>query len=298
MGKFGLNYAALKKVKPDIIMVQLPGFGVTGPDSNNVSYGSTVEAVGGLTSITGYPDGLPLRSALTIADPLASIYAVTAVLSALYYRCETGKGQHIDLSQHEAVISIIPEAIMDYTMNDRIRPRMGNRDDIMAPHGCYRCKGDDKWVVIAVSTDQEWRAFCDVAGNPHWSEDERFSDRFSRWKNQDEVDKLIRDWTKDYTPYEVMHTLQEAGIAAGPSLNMEELVNDPHIKQRGMFVEINHPEAGKTLSWHAPWKLSAFPNQISKPAPLIGEHNEYVFKELIGMSDKEFGDLVEKEVIY
>jgi benzylsuccinate CoA-transferase BbsF subunit len=298
MGSFGLDYAALKAVKPDIIMVSLPGLGGTGPDKDHVCYASTVEGIGGLTSSTGYLDGEPEPSSIYPADPLGGLYGVIAILSALYHRYETGKGQHIDISQSEAVISIIPEAIMEYTMNAKIRPRMGNRDDIMAPHGCYRCKGYDKWVSIAVSTDEEWKALCKAMGNPDWSKEDRFSDAFSRWQNQDELDKMISEWTKEHSPYEVMQILQKVGVAAGPTFNIEELIEDAQIKERGFFVEQNHPEAGRTIVNRSPFRLSETDVQVGGPAPVFGEHNGYVFKELLGISDEEITKLVEQEVIY
>ena len=163
------------------------------------------------------------------------MYGVVGILAALNYRNKTGKGQHVDVAQSEGVTTLIPEVIMEYVMNGRIRPRMGNRDEIMAPHGCYPCKGEDKWVAIAVGTDEEWDAMCRVMGNPEWSKDERFSDQFSRWQNQDELNKLIAGWTKDFTHYEVMHKLQKAGVAAGASLNIEELINDPHVQEAGRY---------------------------------------------------------------
>ena len=173
---------------------------------------------------------------------------------------------------------------------------MGNRDEIMAPHGCYPCKGEDKWVAIAVSTDEEWRSLCRVMGNPEWGKDERFSDQFSRWQNQDELDKLIAQWTRNFTHYEVMHKLQDVGVAAGPSFDIAELVNDPHIKERAAIIEQNHPEAGKTLVYRSPWASSSTKN--NPPAPCLGEHNSYVFEELLGMSDKELAQLNDEKVIY
>ncbi|MFC1933132.1 CaiB/BaiF CoA transferase family protein [Chloroflexota bacterium] len=292
----GLGYDSLKEVNDDIIVVSLSGFGGTGPDKDYVAYASTVQAIGGLTASFGYPSGEPILDNVNTGDPVGSMYGVLGVISALYLRHKTGKGQHVDISESEGMTSIIPEVIMEYVMNGRIRPRMGNRDEIMAPHGCYQCKGEDKWVAMAVGTDEEWRALCQAMGNPEWSKDERFSDQFSRWQNQDELDKLITEWTRNFTPYEVMHKLQEVGVAAGPSFNTEELVNDPHVKERNAFIEQNHPEAGKILVYRSPWVSAG--TKDNPPAPLLGEHNNYVFKELLGMPDKEFDQLIDEKVIY
>ena len=293
---WGLDYDELKKIKPDIIMVTLPAFGSIGPDKDYVSYASTIEAVGGLNVSFGYPGEPPVLSGTYPADPIGSMYGVVGFLAALNYRNQTGKGQHVDVAQSEGVTSLIPEVIMEYVMNGRIRPRMGNRDEIMAPHNCYPCKGEDKWVAIAVGTDEEWQAMCKVMGNPEWSKDEKFSDQISRWQNQDELNKLIADWTKDFTHYEVMHMLQKVGVAAGSSLDIEELINDPQVVKRGAIIQQNHPVAGKINVYRAPWK-SALTSK-NPPSPCLGEHNDYVFKTLLGMSDSEITRLTDEKVIY
>jgi crotonobetainyl-CoA:carnitine CoA-transferase CaiB-like acyl-CoA transferase len=292
---WGLTYDELKKVKPDIIVVTLPAFGSIGPDKDYVSYASTIEAVGGLNVSFGYPGEPPVLSGTYPADPIGSMYGVVSLLAALNYRYETGKGQYVDVAQSEAVTTLIPEVMMEYVMNGRIRPRLGNRDEIMAPHGVYPCKGEDKWVAIAVGNDEEWDAMCKVMGNPDWCKDEKFSDQFSRWQNQDELNKLIAGWTKNFTHYEVMRKLQKVGVAAGPSFNIEELVNDPHVKNRGIFIEQNHRVAGKTIVYRSPWKSAI--TAKNPPAPCLGENNGYVFKELLGISGKEIAELIETKVI-
>jgi crotonobetainyl-CoA:carnitine CoA-transferase CaiB-like acyl-CoA transferase len=185
---------------------------------------------------------------------------------------------------------------MEYSMNKRIRPRMGNRDEIMAPHSIYPCKGKDKWVAIAVGTDEEWNSLCKVMGNPDLNKDAKFADQYSRWQNQDKLDKLISDWTKDFTHYEVMNMLQKAGVAAGASLNVEELINDPHVQERGVYIEQNHPVAGKSIVFRSPWTSAL--TATNPPAPCLGQHNDYVFKTLLGMSDKKIAKLTEEEAIY
>ncbi len=296
MPGWGLDYSALKAIKSDIILVTLPAFGSIGPDKDYLSYASTIEALGGLSVSFGHPGEGPALSGTYPGDPIGSMYGVIGILTALNYRNKTGKGQYVDVAQSAAVSTLVPEVTMEYIMNGRIRPRMGNRDEIMAPHGCYPCKGEDKWVAIAVGTDEEWDAMSRVMGNPDWSKDKKFSDQYSRWQNQDELNKLIAGWTKDYTHYEVMHKLQKAGVAAGPSLNIEEVVNDPHCKKRGVIIEQNHPVAGKITVYRSPWKSAL--TATNPPAPLLGEHNDYVFKELLGMSDGEINKLSAEKVIY
>jgi benzylsuccinate CoA-transferase BbsF subunit len=293
---WGLDYDELKKIKSDIILVTLPAFGSIGPDKGYVSYASTIEAVGGLNVSFGYPGEPPVLSGTYPADPIGSMYGVVGFLAALNYRNQTGKGQHVDVAQSEGVTSLIPEVIMEQVMNGRTRPRLGNRDEIMAPHGCYPCKGEDKWVAIAVGNDEEWNAMCKVMGNPDWCKDEKFSDQFSRWQNQDELNKLVAGWTKDFTHYEVMHMLQKVGVAAGPSLSIEELIEDPHVRKRGAIIQQNHPVAGKINIYRAPWKSAL--TAKNPPAPLLGEHNDYVFKTLLGISDSEITKLTDEKVIY
>ncbi len=293
---WGLDYEEVKKIKPDIIMVTLPAFGSIGPDKDYVSYASTIEAVGGLNISFGYPGEPPVLSGTYPADPIGGVYGVAAFMAALIYRKQTGKGQLIDVAQSEGVTSLIPEVIMEQVMNGRTRPRMGNRDDIMAPHGCYPCKGEDKWVAIAIGTDAEWQAMCKVMGSPAWCKDDKFVDQFSRWQNQDELNRLVAEWTKNYTHYEAQNMLQKAGVAAGSSLDIGELVIDPHVVKRGAIIQQNHKVAGEINVYRSPWK-SALTEQ-NPPAPLLGEHNDYIFKQLLGMSDSEIARLTEKKVIY
>jgi benzylsuccinate CoA-transferase BbsF subunit len=297
MDKLGLGYPVLRDIKPDIIMLSASSHGSTGPESRYIAYAVTMGALSGLSEVTGYTGGPPviMRSS---ADLRPGTAAAFAILAALNYRRETGEGQFIDFSAREALSCGIGEIIMDYTMNGRVRSRNGNRDDIMAPHNCYRCKGEDKWISIAISNDEEWAALCRAMGNPPWSGEERFSDQYSRWQHQEELDELIQAWTTHYEHYQVMEMLQKAGVAAAPSLSNEELFNDPHCRERECFVSVQHPEEGKLFVLAPPWKLSATPAQVTKPAPLLGEHNEYVFGELLGMPQEEIPRLVAEKVLY
>ena len=293
---WGLDYEELKKIKPDLIMVTLPAFGSIGPDKDYVSYASTIEAVGGLNVSFGYPGEGPVLSGTYPADPIGSIYGLVGFLAALNYRNQTGQGQLVDVAQSEGVTSLIPEVIMEQVMNGRTRPRMGNRHEYMAPHGCYPCKGEDKWIAIAVGNDAEWHAMCKVMGNPDWCKDEKFIDQYSRWQNQDELNKLIAGWTKDLINNDAMCELQKAGVAAGSSLDIGELVHDPHVIKRGAIIQQNHAVAGEINVYRAPWTSAL--TAKNPPAPLLGEHNDYVFKTLLGLSDNEIAKLTEQKVIY
>lgn len=298
MADFDLDYPVLKDINPQIIMMSLPTLGRTGPDKDHVAFGQTIDCMSGMAYLTGYIDEEPmLQSGLSYGDPLSGMNAAFAIIAALHYRRRSGKGMHIDLSQVEATISFNADAVMDYTMNGRVRERMGNRHPSMAPHGCYRCKGEDEWVVIAIPSDVAWKRFCQVVGQPSWAEDSRFSDMPKRYQHQDELDRLIEAWTLKYNHYEVMCILQQADIPAGPVLDAKELVEEPHLNERGFFEVVTHPEAGTHPYIGMYAKLSKTPGHIRMPAPCLGEHNHYVLGELLGLSREEITQLEEAGII-
>lgn len=295
--RLGLGYEALVQVKPDIIMLSSSAYGATGPYREYTGFAPHFASFSGLAYMTGYPDGDP--NTMTAANDIRSATtSAFAILAALNFRQRTGQGQHIDLSSPETLSVLIGDAIMDYTMNQRAPSRSGNRDAIMAPHNCYRCQGEDKWVSIAVATDEEWEALCQAMGNPEWTRNELFSDSYSRWQNQEQLDKHIEEWTINYSHYEVMEWLQASGVAAMPSFSAEELFSDPHLRERGITTEVEHPVLGKQVVFNPPWKFSEALARIEKASPLLGEHNEYVFGELLGMSKQEITRLKEEQVIY
>ena len=296
MANFGLDYPALKQVNPEIIMISISGYGQDGPYRDYVAYGQGVEAMAGFSRLTAYGDGQPLKPGTAYADATSGLFAAFAILAALRYRQLTGKGQYIDLSMREALTPLLSEFILDYAMNRRAARAMGNRHPLIAPHGCYRCRGQDSWVVIAITSDEEWRSLCRVMGDPPWTTDYRFSHARSRWQNQDELDRLIEGWTSNYDHRQLMGLLQQAGVKAGAVLNVAELVNDPHLRQRDFFEPLSHPEAGSHLYPGVSWKMSRTPGSLRLPAPCFGEHNEYVFGQLLGLSGDEILRLAEAGV--
>ena len=297
MPALGLDYASLRSIRPDIIMVSLSGFGGSGPYRDYVSYAEHPSNFSGLTSLTGMPER-PLGDQSALSDQTVGLVAAFSLLSALHHRARTGEGQRIDVSQYEAMVCCLPQGVMDYSLNQRVRERKGNRDDIMAPHGVYGCQGEDQWVSIAVATDEEWEAMAKAMGHPEWSKDERFSDALQRWSNQDILDQLIQGWTERRTHYEVMHTLQAVGVAAAASLTSAELMEDPHLKDRDFFVQADHPEVGPHKLTGPSWKMSDTPGRITRSGPLLGQDNEYVFCQLLGLSPEELTDLTEQGVAH
>ncbi|HOG45963.1 MAG TPA: CoA transferase [Anaerolineae bacterium] len=297
MDRLGLGYEDLVKVKPDIIMLSSSGFGSSGPYREYAGYAPIFAAFGGLAYLTGYEDGEP-NTMSGVMDLRVGTVSAFALLAALIHRQRTGEGQYIDLSSSECVSALIGAELMEYPMNKRSPFRCGNQDAIMAPHNCYRCQGDDKWISIAVASDKEWQALCGAMGNPAWAQDEAFGDVYSRWQNRARLDRHVAEWTMNHTHYELMALLQSAGVAAMPSFSAEEILSDPHVKARGMVSQIEHPVMGKKVVISPPWKLSETPARIKKASPLLGEHNEEVFGSLLGMSRDEIKKLQDEEIIY
>lgn len=299
LDKYGLGYEDLVKIKPDIIVVSLCFAGHTGPLKGTRGYAPIITSLAGLDSVVGYPDeSIPCGPRFAYGDHVAALHGALAMLMALIYRNRTGEGQYIDISEWEATTSLLGEPLMEYVMNGRVPGPRGNRDAIMSPHGYYPCKGDGHWVSIAVKTEEEWRNFCQATGNLSWAEDERFGDRYSRLSNQDALDKLVSQWTANYTTCEVTEILQKAGVAAAPFLISREQYEDPHFNERGLFVKVDHPKSGAETFYGIPLKLSDTPGVVRSSGPMLGQHNEYVFKGLMGLSDNEFNRLVEEKVIY
>jgi benzylsuccinate CoA-transferase BbsF subunit len=300
MDNWGLGYEALKEIKPDIIMVSMSGLGHTGPLKDYAMYVSGMEASAGLSYLTGHsPNDLPLTTTMAYGDWQLGMTGAAGLLVALYYRKQTGKGQYIDVAGREAMTSHLGEVIMDYIMNSRIQVRNGNRHPVMAPHGCYPCQGEDEWVTIAIETDEQWRSFCQAIGDPEWAKDEKFSDVLSRWKNQEELNKLVEGWTRQHDHYEVMHILQQAGVPAGAVLDVKEAHLDPHFIERGFFDVIEHHGGiGKRVisKQMLPVKFSGMESFTPRPAPFLGQDNEYVFCKLLGMSKEELSKLDEEGV--
>ncbi|NQU14156.1 MAG: CoA transferase [Desulfobacteraceae bacterium] len=297
MPRLGLGYDALREIKPDLIYLSSSACGQKGPEREYVGYAPTFAALGGVSYITGYEDWPP-SNFMGAIDLRSATTAAASILAALVQKQRTGKGQYVDMASQESIAVLIGDVILDYVMNQRIQTRRGNKGYRIAPHNCYRCAGEDKWISIAVATNREWEGLCSAMGRLDLLEDQRFAIPEDRYKNQDELDRMISDWTMDKEGYELMECLQKAGVAAAPTLSSEGLFNDPHIRDRGVFRQVEHPVIGKDWVIAPPWRLSETPAQINRHAPLLGEHNEYVFGELLGLSAGEIERLKQEKVIY
>ena len=299
MERWGMGYNDLKKINPGIILVSASGFGRTGPMKDEPAYAPVIDGFSGFSYVNGYPDGEPAEAgARGYSDSIAAYQGVFAVMAALYHRSKTGEGQFLDLSMSEADVAFAPEAVIDYSITGRIQQRLGNSDKYMAPHGVYRCLGEDKWIAIAVSNEKEWAALCKVMGNPKWAKGAKFADMANRRTNKDELDKLITDWTTKQEHYAAMKHLQAAGVMAGASLNVEEFCEDPHIKAREDMVDIEYPDKSKIRRLTLPWRLSGYEKGNYMHPPAAGEDNHYVFGEIMGLSDEKIKELEKEQIIY
>ncbi|MCH7838090.1 MAG: CoA transferase [Chloroflexi bacterium] len=298
MRAFELDYEHVRQIKPDIVMISLSGYGQDGPYSDWSAYGMGLEPASGLSQLTGYKGGPPMRSGLSFTDPYSGFLGAGAVLAALHHKRRTGQGQYIDLSEQEAAVPLIGMALMDYAMNGRLPERIGDRSPWAAPQGCYRCSGDDNWVVISIESDDDWAMFCTAAGHNDWAGDDRFSTFEGRREHHDELDEMISSWTKDQDQYEAFHLLQKAGIIAAPVLNGKQALLDPHFKERGQYDVIDQPHNGKRLvGRHLAAKFDEFEASVAGPAPTLGQHNTEILGGLLGVSDEELAQLTEQRVI-
>ncbi|KAA9157798.1 CoA transferase [Amycolatopsis acidicola] len=297
MDRLGLGYQELVKVKPDIIMASISGWGSTGPLRQYTAYAPCFASFGGLANLTGYADGEP-NTSTSAMDARSGTAAAFAVMMALTIRQRTGQGQYIDMSSCEALNSLIGENVLEYVMNGRSPMRQGNADAIMAPHNCYRAAGEDKWISIAVGTDAEWDGLRAAMGDPEWARDEAFASTYSRWQHRDRLDPLLQQWTERHAPGELTELLQAHGVPAFPSYSAEELFADPHLRARDSITEVKHPVLGERLAVSPPWRLSETPAAITKTAPLLGEDNQYVLCDLLGLSEDEVARLAEQKVVY
>jgi benzylsuccinate CoA-transferase BbsF subunit len=296
---WGVDYESAKAINSDIISLSMTHAGHTGPQSRQAGMGTMQSALSGLVALTGYPDSTPVSTGGLgiLPDFIAPRFGVAAIMAALQYRNKTGLGQSIDLSEYETALQFLIPTLLDYSANHRIQTRDGNKSPYAAPHGVYRCLGDDKWVAIAVFSDSEFNTFSQVIGNPVWTRDPKFSTLSGRKENEDELNSLVEEWTCNRSAEDVMLLLQNEGIEAGSLRTIEDAIEHcPQADYRHYWTTLEHPDIGQMIYQGNSYLLSETPYQIKTPAPLFGEHSEYVCTQLLGMSDKEFTDLFQQGV--
>ena len=297
MAKWGLDYESCRKLKPDIIYFSTCQFGQKGPYAKFAGYGQLGGAYAGFSYVLGKPGKTPPQLYNNYPDFISPPYMVATILAALLHRRKTGKGMYLDGAQVEGGATFQGPAILDYVVNGRIAERMGNRDLYMSPHGVYPCQGNDRWLAIAVSNEEEWQAFVRAMGEPDWCREPKFSSITARKANEDELDSLIARWTQGYAQEQAMQLLQDVGVAAGIVSAGEDLFNDPQLKYREHYVYLEHKAIGRH-AYHAPaYRLSKTPHRMWKAAPGLGEDNLYVYKEVLGFSEEQISDLMAEGVI-
>ncbi|MBI4246008.1 MAG: CoA transferase [Candidatus Rokubacteria bacterium] len=288
--KLGLGYDVVRGLNPSIVMASCGAFGRTGPMRHAMGFHSAVNLFSGVADVTGYPGGAPRILGGVLPDPLGGAYSVFAILAALHHRKRTGQGQFIDLAMYEAMLPLIPEAIIDFTLNGVAPVRIGNRDRVKAPHGIYRCREADTWVAISVESDEEWRAFCGALGRPEWLADPRFAAGPARRAHVDALDAAVEGWTRRMTTSEATEVLQAAGVAAGPVLRSDQLLDDPQLNARGLVVVNDHPRGGRHRQLGVPWRMDSVGVEYRR-APLLGEHTHEILTKLLGMNEEEYARL-------
>jgi crotonobetainyl-CoA:carnitine CoA-transferase CaiB-like acyl-CoA transferase len=280
-------------------MVSVSTMGQDGTWKDYVAYGPTLHALSGLTYLTSYNKDSPMGLGYAYADFISGLYAAFATLSALEYREKTGQSQYIDLSEYEAICTLLGPTFLDISQNHKQVLPYGNRSNYLsaAPYGCYKCLGTDRWCVIAVFNGEEWQSLCHILGHPDWTKDEKFSTLSKRQENAEELDGLLTHWTIQHPPEEVVDLLQEAGISAGVVQSAEDLARDPQLLARHFFIQLEHPTIGRTISDRSPIRFADDLTVGWKAGPVLGEDNRYVFIELLGLTEGEFSSLIEKGVI-
>lgn len=296
MEERGLGWEELKKINPDIIMLRVSMQGQTGPRAKNPGFGGAFQSQVGFTELIGWPDREPVIINIAFTDQVVPWYGAIIAIAALEYREKTGRGLYLDIGQYESGLNFLMPAILDYTVNRRVWTRVGNRHPYACPHGVYRCQGDERWVAIAVFSDEEWQAFTQAIGQPQWTKSPKFSTLLARKQNEDELDRLVEAWSLNHTAEDVMRMMQESGVPAGVVESNKDLHEDPQLAHRNHFVRLNHPEMGLSAYDAPSFHLSKTPAELKLPAPCLGEHTAYVCTEILGMSDEEFLQLSEEGV--
>lgn len=297
MREWGFDYASLKRIKPDLIMLSTCLMGQTGPHAQFAGFGNLAAAVSGFYDPTGWPDRDPAGPFGAYTDYIAPWYNAAAILAALEHKHQTGHGQHIDLSQAEAALHFLSPFLLDQTVNGHTRSRMGNRDLNFAPHGVYEAAGEDRWVAIGVETDDQWRALCEAMQRPDLGRDERLATAEGRLAHQDELDTAITQWTRQYDPHEAERTLQAKRVPSSAVETIPELYADPQLRHREHFVDLEHPDFGTTTVEGSRFKLSRTPAQIGGAAPTLGRENQNVLANVLGYDEEKITGLVVAEVL-
>jgi len=295
--RLGYTYEELRKHRPDLIYVSMPAFGNTGPWKGYLGYGIGQEQLSGMAHMTGYRGEGPMKSGINHGDPITGSHAAGVLMAALRHRRRTGKGMYIDVSQQESSVALMGPEVLAYQMTGQEPERRGNRSGWYAPANSYRCAGEDRWVTITATNQDQWRSLAQAMDADGLADDPRFATKEARRENHDELDRIISEWTIGLEAYDLTRKLQRLGVPAGPVLRGPDLLQDAHYKDRGTFVTVDHPQVGPKQYPGIPWKMSATPGVVRWPSPTLGQHNREVYGELLGLNGLEIDQLDQTGVI-
>jgi formyl-CoA transferase len=292
MERLGLGYESLSRINPRIIAASVKGFGSEGPYAGYNSFEMIAQAMGGVMSLTGAPDGPPVRIEAGLGDTGAGLHAAIGILAAVVQRQTTGVGQRVEVAQQDVVVNLTRIHFREHHVGTRPIPRRGNRSPAAAPSNLYRCRpfGPNDYVFVHVANTDMWKALARAIGQPELADDPRFGDRTGRMAEVEELDALVEGWTEKRTKHEVMETLARAGVPCGAVLDSAEVLSNEHLRGRGMVVDVEHPVRGRMAMPASPIRLSASPTEVIR-APLLGEHNQEVYGTLLGIGADELAEL-------
>ena len=289
--KLGLDYASLRKINPEIVMVSMPAFAADGEWSECRAYGSTLEQASGLPTQSGHPDGPPAMNHIAYGDPIGGLNAAAALLVAIFHKRHTGQGQHIDISQVECMLPMVAPWLIEQSANGTVAPRRGGRHPSSVPHGCFPCRGDDAWILIAVEDDSQWQALCDAIGRDDLKGNAALAHVAGRRLQEDDIERAIAAWSANLSADDAMKTLQQAGVAAGVARRPLDLLDDPHLRQRNFWQWIERPFVGSHPQPSPAYREKGLPLLARHPAPTLGEYNIRVLREILGLSQAEIDKL-------
>jgi CoA:oxalate CoA-transferase len=295
MKRLGIDYPVLREVNPRIIMASISGFGQWGPSSERIAFDVISQAMSGLMSITGYPDCPPTRVGTSLGDVATAVHAAFAIMTALWYREQSGLGQYVDVSMQETMVSILEGAVVRWTIGKELLTPLGSHNPHDAPLGAYRCK--DGYIIIATVGDEHWQRLCRAMGKPEWASDPGYRTKRQRWEKKYVLAEEIEKWTANYTVKEVGEILDRERVANSPILNIKQVVEDPHLNAREYFVEVEHPIIGKAKIPGIPFKLSETPGKVERSSPLVGENNELILSKYLGLNKSDVSQLKAEGVL-
>jgi CoA:oxalate CoA-transferase len=295
MKRLGIDYPVLKEINPKIILCSISGFGQTGPYSERMAFDVISQAMSGLMAITGHPGNPPTRVGTSLGDVNAAVHAAFAVMTALWHREKTGKGQQVDVSMLETMVAILEGGIVRWTIGKELLIPIGSMNPHEAPMAAFRCQ--DGYIIIATVGDEHWQRFCRAVHRPDWAADPSLQTKAQRWAKKHVLQEEIEKITTRYTVKEVGEMMDKERVANSPILNIQQVVDDPHLKERGYFVDIEHPVIGKAKIPGIPFKMSETPGAVERPSPLVGEHNELILRKYLKMNKEELKKLREEGAI-